>query len=129
MNKEIALVGTQSTEAQEWAIEFMRLFGNRKEDIDRDLMITWFANAIEGAKDSMRGVDLASGPDYSTVTVQSVKEFENKYLNNWDTNYEVVDTCGDCEDFGIQGCKTSRLEAKYGTASTPACSEFKIKGK
>jgi len=110
MNKEIALVGTQSTEAQEWAAEFMRIFGNRKEDINKDLMITWFANAIEVAKDSFG-------------------EFENEYLNNWDTNYEIVNTCGDCEDFGIQGCKTSRLEAKYSTASTPACSEFKIKGK
>lgn len=34
----------QSTDAQVWAKEFIRLFGDRLEDIDEDLMITWFAN-------------------------------------------------------------------------------------
>lgn len=39
-----------TTDAQVWAQEFMREFGNRKDDIDEGLMIGWFANAIETAK-------------------------------------------------------------------------------
>jgi hypothetical protein len=38
---------TQTTDALVWAKEFMRLFEDRREDIDADLMLTWFANAIE----------------------------------------------------------------------------------
>lgn len=50
--------------------------------------------------------------------------------------------CGDCEDFGELseqqseslngkkfGCKTSFIEAKYGNKNTPACSEFKKRGR
>lgn len=60
-------------------------------------------------------------------TGQFIGEFEEQYLNNWSTNYEKVNTCGDCQDFDDQGCKTSYLEAKYGSAGTPACNEFKSK--
>jgi hypothetical protein len=86
MSKEIDLVVTQSTDAQEWASEFMRIFGDRKQDIDEGLMITWFANAIEVAKDKsyIIGVDLASGPDMTGYF-------------NWDTNYEKVSSCGDVQ--------------------------------
>lgn len=36
--------------ADVWAEEFMRNFGERKDDIDEGLMIAWFANAMETAK-------------------------------------------------------------------------------
>lgn len=40
-----------SFDAQDWAKEFMRLFGDRRQDIDESLMLGWFANAL------MRGWD------------------------------------------------------------------------
>lgn len=40
-----------SFDAVDWAKEFMRLFGERRQDIDEELMIGWFANAL------MRGYD------------------------------------------------------------------------
>lgn len=43
----IKLQGT--TDAEVWADEFMRVYGQRKLDIDRYVMITWFANAIQTA--------------------------------------------------------------------------------
>jgi hypothetical protein len=33
-------------DAEVWAKDFMSIFGNRKEDIDEELMFAWFANAI-----------------------------------------------------------------------------------
>lgn len=36
-----------TTDAQVWAEEFMLAFGWRQHQIDEDLMVTWFANAIE----------------------------------------------------------------------------------
>jgi hypothetical protein len=36
-----------TTDAQKWAQEFMRLFGDKRDEIDEGLMIAWFANAIE----------------------------------------------------------------------------------
>lgn len=36
-----------TTNAREWAQEFLRLFGDKPEAIDEGLMIAWFANAIE----------------------------------------------------------------------------------
>lgn len=42
--KEIKLLG--EFDAKIWAKEFMRIFGNKKEKIDEELMIGWFANSI-----------------------------------------------------------------------------------
>lgn len=36
----------QTMDAKKWAEEFMRLFGNKREEIDEGLMISWFASAI-----------------------------------------------------------------------------------
>jgi hypothetical protein len=44
----------QSFDARDWAAAFMKLFGDRKQDIDESLMQGWFANAI------MRGYDEAN---------------------------------------------------------------------
>lgn len=41
-----------SSDALEWANEFMRLFGNRRYLIDKDLMLGWFANAMMKARDA-----------------------------------------------------------------------------
>jgi hypothetical protein len=38
-------------DARVWAKEFMRIFGRKKETIDEELMVGWFANAI------MKGYD------------------------------------------------------------------------
>jgi hypothetical protein len=46
------LLGT--TDALAWAQEFMRKFGDRKEDIDEGLMLAWFANAMVTAVDEWR---------------------------------------------------------------------------
>lgn len=40
-----------SFDAKDWAAEFMRLFGDKRDQIDESLMIGWFANAL------MRGYD------------------------------------------------------------------------
>jgi len=52
------------------------------------------------------------------------QDFAQQYFGNWDTNAEFIRTCCECEDFGPNGCKSSYIEAKYGSGSTPACSEF-----
>jgi len=36
-----------------WAQEFMKMFGDRKEEIDEDLMLCWFSNAIMCARDEL----------------------------------------------------------------------------
>ena len=38
------------TDAREWSREFIRIFGNRSDEIDEALMIGWFANAIEAGR-------------------------------------------------------------------------------
>lgn len=40
----------QTTDAQVWAQEFMRRFGERTDEIDEGPMISWFANAIEAGR-------------------------------------------------------------------------------
>ena len=50
---ELAMLA--STDAREWAAEFMRLFGERREEIDEGLMISWFANAIESGRSAGQG--------------------------------------------------------------------------
>ena len=40
-----------SFDAVDWAEAFMKTWGDRRHEIDRDLMIGWFANAL------MRGYD------------------------------------------------------------------------
>jgi len=49
------LLKTQDTDAQHWAQSFMSRIEQgffTKEEIDESLMISWFANAIENAKDA-----------------------------------------------------------------------------
>jgi len=48
----------ETTDAQEWAQEFMRLFGDRRDEIDEGLMISWFANAIETGRRAGEGQSL-----------------------------------------------------------------------
>lgn len=38
------------TDATIWAKEFMRIWSDRREEIDEDLMVGWFANAIESGR-------------------------------------------------------------------------------
>jgi hypothetical protein len=40
-----------SFDARDWAEHFMKLFGERKDEIDESLMLGWFANTL------MRGYD------------------------------------------------------------------------
>lgn len=40
----------ESADAKLWAHEFIRLFGNKKDEIDESLMLAWFACAIERGK-------------------------------------------------------------------------------
>lgn len=54
------------------------------------------------------------------------QDFSQQYFGNWDTNAEFIRTCGECEDFGPDGCKSSYIEAKYGNGNTPACEDFKL---
>lgn len=35
-----------STDASIWAEAFMRMWGDKKHEIDKDLMLGWFANAM-----------------------------------------------------------------------------------
>ena len=41
-----------SRDAKVWAKEFIRIFGKKKESIDEEWMVGWFANAI------MKGYDM-----------------------------------------------------------------------
>lgn len=43
-----------SIDAKVWAVEFMNLFSDKRDEIDEGLMIAWFANAI------MNGFDEAA---------------------------------------------------------------------
>ena len=45
---------SHSIDAKVWAVEFMNLFGEKRDAIDEGLMIGWFANAI------MNGFDEAT---------------------------------------------------------------------
>lgn len=53
----------QTMDAKVWADEFMARFGSRKDDIDADLMLAWFANAIMTGWDfrARRGEDSSHG--------------------------------------------------------------------
>ena len=42
-----------------WAQEFMLLFGNKKDEIDEELMVGWFANSIMAGFDA--GIRSANG--------------------------------------------------------------------
>jgi len=53
--QQALLLSTSS--ARVWAEEFMNNFGDRKEEIDFDLMLGWFANALETGKTN-------AGPDW-----------------------------------------------------------------
>lgn len=33
-------------DASKWAAEFIRLWGHRMDEVDKSLMVAWFANAI-----------------------------------------------------------------------------------
>lgn len=48
----------ETTDGQKWAQEFMRLFGDRRDEIDEGLMIGWFANAIETGRRAGEGQNL-----------------------------------------------------------------------
>lgn len=41
----------QSFDARDWAEGFMEIWANRLTEIDKDLMVTWFANAIMAGHD------------------------------------------------------------------------------
>lgn len=51
MNETTKVDPLATMDAKVWAEEFMRLFGDKRQEIDEGLMIAWFANAI------MRGYD------------------------------------------------------------------------
>jgi hypothetical protein len=36
----------ETNDAMVWAEEFIRLFGDRRDEIDEGLMVAWFANAM-----------------------------------------------------------------------------------
>ena len=55
-----------TTDAAVWASEFMRLFGQRLNEIDEGLMIGWFANAI------MAGYDHAARTALEVTKTQSI---------------------------------------------------------
>jgi hypothetical protein len=49
---------SNTTDAMVWAEEFMRLFADRRADIDAGLMVGWFANAMaaQQARDRNRAI-------------------------------------------------------------------------
>jgi len=53
------LLRTQNTDADAWAKAFM---ANAEVTVDQDLMRTWFANAIENAKDSVHNLSQKIDP-------------------------------------------------------------------
>ncbi|MDH4186816.1 MAG: hypothetical protein OEV08_07455, partial [Nitrospira sp.] len=57
-------ISSNSIDAKVWAVEFMNLFGEKREVIDEGLMIAWFANAImngfdEATRREQKRLDLA----------------------------------------------------------------------
>ena len=87
------------------------------------------------------GVDVASGPDQSSVAMVSIERKVNcpgdcnfgmpcqTCGSNGKARIQVSAVCGMCADFGPQGCTTSVHERKHGHANTPACEEFRYKVK
>jgi len=49
--KQVEMPLNDNPDAMAWANEFMRLFGERKAEIDHGLMLAWFANAIMAGHD------------------------------------------------------------------------------
>jgi hypothetical protein len=49
-NDDSALLNTMRTDGLSWASEFIKRFGDRPDEIDEDLMLGWFANAIEAGR-------------------------------------------------------------------------------
>lgn len=65
---------TQTTDGAVWAAEFMRLFGGDlgpTSEIDEDLMIAWFANAIETGK---RAGEPVNAPDLARQDELKLKD-------------------------------------------------------
>ena len=53
MEDPTELLKQQCTDAQEWAKAFIYTVQSKELQIDEGLMISWFAAAIENAKDSV----------------------------------------------------------------------------
>lgn len=72
-------------DGSKWAKEFMKLFGEKKEEIDEGLMIGWLCNAIEAGRDNARWDKEKDIKEfYSTL---SKKKFSNGCK------------CSNCEEF------------------------------
>ena len=92
--------------------------------------------------------------NFKSISNYEIKNIElDGIINGYNADFIEIDsitcrnkveykTCVDCENFGELsdeqseslngkkfGCKTSFIEAKYGNKNTPACSEFKKKGR
>ncbi len=60
-------------DGQKWAKEFIKMFGNKKEEIDEELMVAWFCNSIMAGYDNsdkkyLFGCDF--GLDYHFPTIK-----------------------------------------------------------
>jgi hypothetical protein len=54
MTKRITVNLHGETDATKWADEFMRVIFNHDVTVDRELMVGWFANAIESGREAER---------------------------------------------------------------------------
>lgn len=93
MSKEINLHETD--DAVVWAKEFMRIFGDRRDDIDEGLMISWFANAIM-MKEDMESKYYREKLSFMPRTIEILNEtcYKKHYIENYEHNDHV-------QDFGI----------------------------
>lgn len=74
---------TQTIDASVWAKTFMEMFKDRHEEIDEELMLTWFANAIMTGSDrqyyrmqpkidKLKGLLLLTDPSVSNEEMNSL---------------------------------------------------------
>jgi len=79
---------SQSIDAKVWAVEFMNLFGEKREVIDEGLMIAWFASAImngfdEATRREQKRLDLAKAALEKLVVMSKLMGSEAEWRAAW----------------------------------------------
>ena len=83
---------------------------------------------IKFARQSGKSLFMKKLKEEMSKKKKSKEDFEKEYMCIFDDIEAPYRTkCGDCKFF-VGKCTTSRIEAKYGSANTPSCSEFEKRG-
>lgn len=94
MSNETEVKLHETTDAVVWAKEFMRIFEDRKQDIDESLMISWFANSICTAEDLLSSkINHKLYNAYDIIKLLEQDHELKPYVETYDN--------GNTQDFGL----------------------------